>query len=187
MRCSSGRSPRPSTRTRTATPTKSWSGWSSSTKSASGSGFRHRDARHFRRQCAPVLAHRSPGSVAPHHPGVAGRIAHVTSDQIIAGFSVKLADPDLIRRLPLLPAAGRDLLPSLRGQSTIVPLDAADIIAVTGDPEDDAMLATATLGRAAYLVTGDRGLLALGTYQGVRIITPRDFLAVIEPGTSEAG
>lgn len=110
----------------------------------------------------------------------ADRFTHVTSAHIIAGFAAKLTDPELVRRFPWLPAAGHDLLPTLRTKTTLVPLDAAAIIPVTGDPEDDAVLATAHLGRVAYLVTGDKGLLALRSHEGIRIVTPRDFVAAIE-------
>jgi uncharacterized protein len=55
-----------------------------------------------------------------------------------------------------------------------------DIVPVTGDPEDDAVLATARLGRADYLVTGDRGLLDLGRHGAARILTLRDFLATLD-------
>ncbi len=52
---------------------------------------------------------------------------------------------------------------------------------VTGDPEDDYVLATGRLARAEYLVTGDAGLLALRQYEGMQIVTPRTFLTLIEP------
>jgi predicted nucleic acid-binding protein len=46
------------------------------------------------------------------------------------------------------------------------------------------ILATAVSARADYLVTGDRQLLALGEYQGVQMVTPRDFLAILSLQTS---
>ncbi|MFN8556542.1 MAG: hypothetical protein U0531_04040 [Dehalococcoidia bacterium] len=52
-------------------------------------------------------------------------------------------------------------------------------LTITGDPEDDAVLATARLGQVDYLVTGDRGLLALGNHSGVGIIRPRDLLIAL--------
>lgn len=51
---------------------------------------------------------------------------------------------------------------------------------VATHPEDDLILATAVAGNAEYLVTGDRQLLALGTYEGVRIVSAAEFLAVLE-------
>ena len=49
--------------------------------------------------------------------------------------------------------------------------------AVPLDPKDDVIIATAVKARADYLVTGDcRHLLALGEYEGIRVVTPRQFL-----------
>jgi predicted nucleic acid-binding protein len=59
-----------------------------------------------------------------------------------------------------------------------------EVHGIATHPEDDLILATAVSGRADYLVTGDRQLLALGSYQGVRIVTPRDFLAILEAEVS---
>jgi len=47
---------------------------------------------------------------------------------------------------------------------------------VTGDPEDDLVLATARLGQADYLVTRDKGLLNLGHHASVAILSPYDFV-----------
>lgn len=52
------------------------------------------------------------------------------------------------------------------------------IEAVSGDPGDDAVLASAAAWKADVLVTGDRKhLLPLGEYRGVRIRTPQALLA----------
>jgi putative PIN family toxin of toxin-antitoxin system len=53
--------------------------------------------------------------------------------------------------------------------------------AAPNDPKDDPIVATAVAGRADYLVTGDRRhLLALREYGSVRMISPRDFLELLE-------
>lgn len=58
-------------------------------------------------------------------------------------------------------------LPDLTG---VVPLD----------PKDDVIVATAVAAQADDLVTGDRRhLLALGMYEGIRIVTPRAFLTAV--------
>ena len=44
------------------------------------------------------------------------------------------------------------------------------------DPDDLPVLGTAVAGQATHLVTGDKALLTLGNYQGVAILSPRDFL-----------
>jgi predicted nucleic acid-binding protein len=48
------------------------------------------------------------------------------------------------------------------------------------DPDDNYLLALSAAGRADYLVTGDKGhLLLLGFHHGTRIVTARDFVALI--------
>ena len=56
---------------------------------------------------------------------------------------------------------------------------------VTRDPKDDAVLACAIEGNAAYVVTGDEDLLTLSRYKGVQIITPRTCLELLEPCSEE--
>jgi predicted nucleic acid-binding protein len=51
---------------------------------------------------------------------------------------------------------------------------------VCEDPDDDKYLAAALEGRAQYIVTGDRPFLALREYKGVRVVTPRTFLEVLD-------
>lgn len=46
------------------------------------------------------------------------------------------------------------------------------------DADDDNIIACAVAAKADYLVTGDSDLLEIKDYQGVRIITPRDFEAL---------
>jgi len=56
---------------------------------------------------------------------------------------------------------------------------AMDVRGVAEDEDDDFVLATAVAGRADYLATGDKGLLALREFRGVAIITPRTFLDLL--------
>ena len=67
-----------------------------------------------------------------------------------------------------------------QGEVVIVPPEA--LIEATGDPEDDYVLATGVVGEAGYLVTGDRGLLALKEHGEVRIVNPRAFLDILSLG-----
>jgi putative PIN family toxin of toxin-antitoxin system len=46
------------------------------------------------------------------------------------------------------------------------------------DADDDNIIACAVEAKAGYLVTGDADLLALKSYQAVKIVTPRDFEAM---------
>jgi uncharacterized protein len=50
---------------------------------------------------------------------------------------------------------------------------------IADDPDDNAVLACAKEGNAAYIVTGDRDLLSLGDYEGIAIVTPVQFLRTL--------
>ena len=50
---------------------------------------------------------------------------------------------------------------------------------IAPDLEDDLVLGTAVAARADFLVTGDKGLLTIGEYRGVRIITAGSFLEAL--------
>ena len=48
---------------------------------------------------------------------------------------------------------------------------------IPGDPQDNRGLECAVEGSAEVIVSGDRHLLKLGQYQGIRICRPQEFLA----------
>jgi putative PIN family toxin of toxin-antitoxin system len=80
-----------------------------------------------------------------------------------ARYAVDRAD----RQLRLLPRRATQVLP------------AATVHGVAEHDEDDLVLATAVAGNADYLVTGDRALLRLGSFERIAIVSPRDFLEVL--------
>ena len=47
------------------------------------------------------------------------------------------------------------------------------------DPDDDKYIAAAIEGRAGFVVAGDSDLLDLTEYEGVRIVSPREFLDLL--------
>lgn len=48
------------------------------------------------------------------------------------------------------------------------------------DTNDDFILELAVTGEADYVVTGDKDLLALNPYRGIKIIKPKDFEAILK-------
>ncbi len=61
-----------------------------------------------------------------------------------------------------------------------------ELAAVPDDPKDDMVVATAVKAGADYLVTGDKKhLLPLGEYRGIKIISPRQFLDLLEHGLAD--
>ena len=63
-----------------------------------------------------------------------------------------------------------------------IPTITSPIPAVVRDPKDDYLLAYALVGRADYLVTGDRDLLDLPPLAGLMIVTPAAFAAALGLG-----
>jgi hypothetical protein len=52
------------------------------------------------------------------------------------------------------------------------------INAVKDDPEDDKIIECAVEAKADFIVTQDNHLLKLGEFEGIRIVTPEDFLKI---------
>jgi predicted nucleic acid-binding protein len=50
---------------------------------------------------------------------------------------------------------------------------------VSRDADDDRVLATAVAAGAAVIVTGDQDLLVIGRYDGIDIVSPREFLTLL--------
>jgi len=62
----------------------------------------------------------------------------------------------------------------------------SEVVAITGqlrvvadDPDDDKVVECAIVGKADYIVTGDRHLLALGQYSGISIVKATQFLNIL--------
>jgi putative PIN family toxin of toxin-antitoxin system len=56
---------------------------------------------------------------------------------------------------------------------------------IEDDPDDNRVLECAVEGRADYIVTGDRHLLKLVTYEAIPIVTVRQFLNAVEAEDSK--
>ena len=49
-------------------------------------------------------------------------------------------------------------------------------VAVCRDPDDDKFLSCAAEGKCLYIVSGDKDLLSVGTFEGVEVVTVTEFL-----------
>jgi len=73
-----------------------------------------------------------------------------------------------------------DLIRLLTHRATLVP-GRLTIPRTVRDPEDDHLLACAKEGAADYIVSGDQDLLTLTSYEGIPIVTPAAFAAILRP------
>lgn len=68
----------------------------------------------------------------------------------------------------------KDLIEEFVGFAIVI--DAPSIEPTVRDPDDDAVLACAVASESDFIVSGDKDLLDLNEYRGVRILTAREFL-----------
>jgi putative PIN family toxin of toxin-antitoxin system len=103
-----------------------------------------------------------------------GRIDLVLADPVLGELervlTVKLGvEPERVREM-------RTLLIDLASKRVDAPMQAPE--AITGDPDDDVILACAVVAGVELVVSGDRRhLLPVGEHRGVRIVTPQALLA----------
>jgi uncharacterized protein len=98
------------------------------------------------------------------------------SEFILDELSRALKKPYFTARLP---DQGAAFLGMLRNVATLIPLSAT-IVGVVRDPNDDPILGTAVSAQASYLVSGDKSVLAVGQFQGIAIVTARQFYDVLQ-------
>lgn len=90
-----------------------------------------------------------------------------------------LQRPRLAERLTRVGLTGHDAFDAYRRSVHLVePATELDTRCV--DPDDDALLACAQAVGAHYLITGDAHLLSLATAGVTRIVTPAQFLALVD-------
>jgi len=102
-----------------------------------------------------------------------GFVQSVTCREILAEFEEKL-----IAKFNYSPPQAAEAAKSVRDCSALVELQ-HDLKCVPEDPDDDKVVECAVLGRAEFIVSGDRHLIALKQYQNIRIARPAEFLALV--------
>jgi len=106
------------------------------------------------------------------------RFVLVLSPQILEEIVRVLRYPRLRRLVRLTTAEVDRLLESLLIDAELTPGHLA-VHVITRDPSDNMVLACAVEGRADYIVSGDRDLLTLESYEEIPIVTPREFLQIL--------
>jgi uncharacterized protein len=114
-----------------------------------------------------------------------GELTAVASAGMISELEEKLRSPKLAR-YQLTETDIQAILTLINTTADLVIVRPDEVRPITGDPEDDLVLATARIGQADYLITGDRGLLRLGSYEGSAIVTAAEFFAGLRKAGSQA-
>ena len=108
-----------------------------------------------------------------------GRFALLTSEPLLRELDRVLHYPKLQDRYRLSESRIGRFLQLLRTQCVLVE-PTVQLQVIERDPTDDRYLECAVAGGADILVSGDRHLLELGTYQSVQILSPAGFLAFLK-------
>lgn len=124
------------------------------------------------------------GTIAQVLDGVvSGQFQLVLSQEILTELGRTLTKPYFATRLGEGTAAL--FVARLKAVALVTPLTET-VTGIASDAADDAILATALSARANFLVTGDKPLQALREYQGVKIVSPAEFVSAL-PSDSAAG
>ena len=110
----------------------------------------------------------------------------VTCEEIVSTFEAVLKRPHIQRKFAHL--AGEAIVTftaGLREQTVFVSPDEIPRI-VPFDPDDDIVLACAVAGHADYVISRDRHLLVLGSYQGIPIVSTEAFARILRGQVSES-
>jgi uncharacterized protein len=105
-----------------------------------------------------------------------GRFALVMSDPLLQEVIRTLSKPYF--RANVEPGVHTALLAALQRDAIQIAIT-TPVTGVATHPEDDVILGTALSGAVEYLVTGDKQLQRAGQYQGIAIVSPSDFLDVL--------
>ncbi len=109
----------------------------------------------------------------------------IVSPPIVLECLAVLRRPELTRLFSSLP--GRDpaaIVAILQRARSVEPTTTPPI---SRDPNDDAFLAAALAGAVDFIVSEDRDLLDLGSYEGIPIVTGERFLAMLATEAAKEG
>lgn len=106
------------------------------------------------------------------------RFELLISDEIFVEYSVALQYDRVRKRHRLSDELLNKMLQDLRAVSVLViPSVAPNVVS---DPDDNKLFACALSGGAHFIVSGDIAVQTVNQYQGIRVLSPRIFLAMIE-------
>jgi len=103
----------------------------------------------------------------------------LTSAGILGEVEDVINRPHLVKKYQLSQNERRKMIKELIDLSFVVS-EANDIKVILSDPDDDKFISCAIFGKADYLVSGDNHLLKLNGYQDLKIITPKEFVEMLD-------
>ena len=105
------------------------------------------------------------------------RVLLFTSAPLLEELSVVLSRTKFDKLIAALCFSSQQLVGSYADRAEIVRPTAVPRLAP--DPDDDVVIGTALAAKANFIVTGDRTLLSVAEYEGVRIVSVSEALSAI--------
>ena len=125
---------------------------------------------------AVLIAGSSPDSIV--RASRKGAVDLVTSAPLLHELEDVLGRPRIAKRLGWTAEERAFFIEALADFAVIVaPKERVQV--VKADPADNRVLEAAVAGSADYVVSGDHHLLELGSYEGIPIVTPARFAAIL--------
>jgi putative PIN family toxin of toxin-antitoxin system len=103
--------------------------------------------------------------------------ALVVSEHILGELDRTFRKPYFAERIS--PEQRQRVMWAIRHIGEVTPITVA-VTGVATHPEDDRILATVASSQAAYLITGDADLRALGMFGNARIVTASQFVMILD-------
>jgi len=108
-----------------------------------------------------------------------GEFAIVVSEPILQEIDKVLHYPKIKNKRRLTDQNIGNVLKQLRNYSINTPSD-VNLEVVPEDPADDKFISVAVEAEADYIISGDRHLKDLNSYRGIRILSPNEFIRMLD-------
>jgi uncharacterized protein len=103
----------------------------------------------------------------------------IASPQLLAEYEEVLSRPSVMKFTGLTLKENAQYIQEIADRAYITS-GALTLDVLINDPDDNMVLACAEEGVATYLVTGNRKDFPFSDYKGIKILTPREFLNLLE-------
>jgi uncharacterized protein len=100
-------------------------------------------------------------------------------DLVLSDFILEETSAKLKEKFHFTAIEAEAVTKLLHSRCTLVPVWGLSV-QICDDPDDDNIIGTALSGSCQMIVSGDKKLLKIGSYQSVRIVSPREFWSLDE-------
>lgn len=103
----------------------------------------------------------------------------VASPQLVAEYEEVLSRPSVTKYTGLIPQENAQYIQEVKDRAFITS-GTLTLNVLTNNPDDNMVLACAEEGLATHLVTGNTKDFPFKQYKGIQILTPKEFLDLLE-------